>query len=560
MGMSPLKLYRAGIFKNSRFGSALFLIFIAVVTLITMQTTWIYLRPYLDDTTRINIKLCYDVLFLTIGYTLTRFYFNDRKQYMEHVNNEARLKLFIQHTPAAVAILDKNMQYLETSDRWLTDFHLTGKKIIGRNHYEVFDFIQHSDENKSMHQRCLNGETIQRREINFIGRNGKSEWVNYEMVPWRQSDGTIGGLIFFAELITQRKEALMQLQESEARFERAVRGSNDGIWDWDVASNTVYYSPRVAELLGHNRMEQDPRIEGWTNEIHPDDLERVQKLWNDHLSKQTPYVAEFRLKNSNDEWIWLEGRGQAEWDKQGNPLRMAGCIVNISEKKRLENFKTEFVYVVTHELRTPLTALKGALDMLPMLMGKDVPSRVASMLDLAMQGSQRLMVLINDLLEVGKADAGQMHFNIQDIHVEKLLQHTIELYKPYADKYKVRLVLDNTIPDAHLNADYDRLIQVMANLLSNAAKFSFEHTDIVIATSRNDNKLRISVTDTGRGISEELKSRIFQKFAQGAHGIHGTGLGLNITKTMVESMGGIIGFNSEEGKGTTFFIEFPANS
>ncbi len=551
-----IKLYRAGPFKNTRFGSALFLVFIAVAILITMQTTWIYIRPFLDDTTRINMKLCYDVLFLTVGYTLTRFYFNDRKQYMEHVNNEARLKLFIQHTPAAVAILDKNMCYLEASDRWLTDFHLTGKKIIGRNHYEVFDFIQHSDENKSMHQRCLNGETIKRREINFIGKDGKSEWVNYEMVPWRQADGSIGGLIFFAELITERKEAMLQLESSEARFERAVRGSNDGIWDWDVATNKVYYSPRVAELLGHNRMEQDDRIEGWANEIHPDDLERTMKAWNAHLENRTPYLAEFRLKNAEGEWVWLEGRGQAEWDENGTPLRMAGCVVNISDKKRLAQLQTEFVYVVTHELRTPLTALKGALDMLPMLMGKDIPSRVASMLDLAMQGSQRLMVLINDLLEVGKAEAGQMQFNVLDVDIKNLLQHSIDLNKPYTDKNKIKLHLQHKAKQKHVRVDYDRMMQVMANLISNAAKFSPEGGDVFITTSTVDNKLRITVKDSGSGISDELKPRIFQKFAQGSHGIHGTGLGLNITKTMVENMGGTIWFDSVPGQGTEFHIEF----
>lgn len=301
--MFPRNLYHAAFFKNSRFGSALFLVFVATVLLMAMHLASLEIAPYLPREYRHLFKLGFDIAFLAIGFSLTRFYFNDRRSYIAHVNNEARLKLFIQHTPAAVAILDRNMCYLEVSDRWRDAYHLHGEKLIGRSHYDAFSFITYTDEVLNMHQRCLNGETIQRREIVFTGKDGKTEWVNYEMVPWRQMDGTIGGLIFFSEVITERKLAQIKLEESEARFERAVRGSNDGIWDWDVATNHVYYSPQVRELLGHDRMERDPTLEGWADIIHPDDKEVVMKSWNDHLIKRTPYLAEFRLENAKGEWV-----------------------------------------------------------------------------------------------------------------------------------------------------------------------------------------------------------------------------------------------------------------
>ena len=236
---------------------------------------------------------------------------------------------------------------------------------------------------------------------------------------------------------------------------------------------------------------------------------------------------------------------------------MAGCIVDITEKKRLADLKHEFVYIVTHELRTPLTALKGALDVLTMLMGKDLPRGVENMLDLAMQGSNRLMVLINDLLEVGKAESGAMQFHCSEQSVEQLLQNAIDTNKPYADKNQVTFDLKKPKQDSLINVDPGRFMQIMTNLLSNAAKFSRPEDIVSIETEIRNGRVIISVTDHGRGIPEDFQSKIFQKFAQASHGIYGTGLGLSITKTMLEKMQGRIWFTSEAEKGSVFYLEFP---
>jgi PAS domain S-box-containing protein len=354
-----------------------------------------------------------------------------------------------------------------------------------------------------------------------------------------------------------RNETLQRLQQSEARFERIMRGSNDGVWDWNVVTNNVYFSPRFKHLLGYEDHEVENTVEGWAVLLHPEDAAQVMKRIEAHLATREPYVAEYRLRKKSGEYLWIEARGEAEDGPDHKPLYFSGTMIDISERKRMEGLKNEFVYVVTHELRTPLAVLRGALEILPRVLGDDLPVLATRSVDLAMRGSERLERLVNDLLEAGPIEGEHMPSIPQPVSVKNLLEHAIELNSVYGEKYDVIFELADDPPDYMIAVDENRFLQIMVNLLSNAAKFSQAGSTVWIGTTTDRHHVTIFVADHGSGIPDDFKPRIFEKFARQRNDVPGTGLGLNITKTMVEKMNGKIWFESQKDKGTIFFMSFP---
>lgn len=237
-------------------------------------------------------------------------------------------------------------------------------------------------------------------------------------------------------------------------------------------------------------------------------------------------------------------------------------IRDITEQKQVEKMKNEFVSVVSHELRTPLTSIRGSLGLLLSGVFPAVDGKVKDLLEIAHNNSLRLINLINDILDIEKVAAGKMEFQYEPAKVSKLIEDTVIMNKPYADKFKVRYrFVNNLDEDILLKIDKARFTQILTNLLSNATKFSPENDEVTVIAEQKNDSVKISVKDNGPGIPLNFRDKIFAKFTQAdssdTRQKSGTGLGLSICKSFVEKMGGEIGFESEIGQGTTFYINFP---
>ncbi|MFN3374635.1 MAG: ATP-binding protein, partial [Chloroflexus sp.] len=241
---------------------------------------------------------------------------------------------------------------------------------------------------------------------------------------------------------------------------------------------------------------------------------------------------------------------------------------DVTERRAVERMKNEFVAVVSHELRTPLTSIRGSLGLLAGGVAGELPPRAAAMIDIALKNSERLVRLINDILDIEKIESGKMVFKLQPVVLDELVRQTIEANRGFGQQYDVKIELTATLPNVQVYVDPDRMTQVITNLISNAVKFSPVGGKVEVAIGREpQGRVRITVTDHGPGIPVEFRDRIFQKFAQAdssnTRQQGGTGLGLSISRAIVERHGGQIGFVTATGVGTTFYvdlIEYRANT
>ena len=389
---------------------------------------------------------------------------------------------------------------------------------------------------------------------------GAEIWVSF-MAAVIVEDGRFAGYVGVAEDITERRQFTETLMKSRERLGLALEGSNLALFDWDIGSGEVRLSEQWSLILGGEKVETVTTIKALNEIVHRDDMQRLQESLEKVLKGQVKfYEVQHRVSNRQGEWLWILSRAKVtERDAQGKALRLVGTNADITAGKEVERVKNEFIATVSHELRTPLTAIIGSLGLMKE-MAVGLQPEVAGFLDMAMQNSERLRALINDVLDIEKIGSGQMTIDLKPMRLRDVLEKAVRINTPFADLHDVRLCLlpgDNFL----VAADPDRLMQVLTNLISNASKFSPAQSRVEVNAEVLGGFVRVSVRDYGPGIPDNFRSQIFQRFERADNSNTrrkgGTGLGLAISKALIEHMNGSIGFYSAEGLGSTFYFELP---
>ncbi len=246
---------------------------------------------------------------------------------------------------------------------------------------------------------------------------------------------------------------------------------------------------------------------------------------------------------------------------QDGELQFTGLIKDITERKKIDQLKNEFISTVSHELRTPLTSIRGALGLINSGICGPLPEKMGDLLTIATNNTERLLLLINDILDIEKIESGNLRFDFQRLDLHGVIEKAIADCSSYAAEHKIHYHFIRHTKPLHVNADPDRLIQVINNLLSNAAKFSPKNGNVQVTLTQHQGFARTSVRDHGPGIPSQFLPRLFDKFSQvdgsDKRNTGGTGLGLSISKAIVEKHQGKISVETAEKSGSIFYVDLP---
>jgi PAS domain S-box-containing protein len=404
--------------------------------------------------------------------------------------------------------------------------------------------------------------------------DGTTRWVGEKATVSRSPGGELQRIVGAVVDITDLKRTEAELDFTQRRLERAVRSTQDGLWDLDLINDTVWYGPRYEAMLGYELGELEVSREAIAKMVHPDDQANRDRNIEQHLRHNSVYDVEFRMRHKAGHYVWVRSRGQAERDASGKPLWVAGSMQLITDRKLAEQqlvdaklaaeaasrAKSSFLANISHEIRTPLNGVIGMSDLL-----------VATALDPLQQeyvgiirsSASALLSLINDVLDLSKIEADRLELEHVEFVVRDLLYQTVAATAFQAANKGIELIVDcdGAVPLV-IGGDPGRLSQIVMNLVGNAIKFTHEGYVLLRvaheAAGNGNGVLRIEVEDTGIGIPPDRLDRLFQSFSQvdssTTRHYGGTGLGLSIVKRLAELMGGTVEVRTQIGVGSCFSV------
>jgi PAS domain S-box-containing protein len=361
--------------------------------------------------------------------------------------------------------------------------------------------------------------------------------------------------------LVELDEARRQVEASGRKLALFAERSPIAVFEFDAHGTILSANPAAETLFGFGAAELIGRT--GTDTLFPaPDKSNIGERWGDLIRKREPLFG-LRAEATRRDGVEIT----CEWSL--TPLvnaenRVLSVIVqgrDITQQLEAERMKQEFTSTLSHELRTPLTSIIGSLQLINSGVLGDIDKDVLELTTIAERNGQRLLDLINDILDIEKIESGKLTLFPEPMLLADMVTESLALNRGFADRFKVRLAAAGDLPPVKVNADRKRLLQVMTNLLSNAAKFSPEGSTVQVTMEMTDGIVRVGVDDCGPGIPENFRNRIFGRFAQADMSYTrqkgGTGLGLSICKRLVEMMEGRIGFSDRSGGGTTFWFELP---
>ncbi len=408
---------------------------------------------------------------------------------------------------------------------------------------------------KKLSGEPFEGEIVNRR------KNGDLYYAVAHIAPIFGNEKEIIGYIGTEEDITEMKKQEKNLFDITNRFTLATQAAHIGVWEWDVQMNHLVWDDRMYELYGVNKADFSGAYDAWQKGLHPDDKQLAEEELQRAIKGEKEFDTSFRVILPNGEVRHLKAYAQVVRDKSGNALKIDGLNWDITHENEVDRMKTEFISLASHQLRTPLSAMKWFGEMLIKGDAGTLNTEQKAYADNILASNKRMIELVDDLLNISRIESGRIIIDPEPVHLQSMMDEVINeaKIKTNTKKQEIILSVQPNLPEVDLDKKLIR--EVYANLITNASKYTPDGGVIRISISTKGNDLVSEVNDTGYGIDERDKGKIFTKFFRSQRtskfDTEGNGLGLYLVKTIIDSSGGKISFESSEGKGTTFTFTLP---
>jgi PAS domain S-box-containing protein len=474
-----------------------------------------------------------------------------------------------------ICVSDKDYKITRANHAFSNVLKIEPHDILGKRCYELLHKTQEPPHS------CPFRRSIKTKESAFEERYEPTLglYVEEYTYPLFAVNGELTHCVHVIRDVTKRRLSEDALKESKTQFDYALKATQDGMWNWNIENNDVWYSPRWVQMFGYSDMEIEPNAIAWKRLLHPEDAKRVRKKVYDVLRGNTEFKVEFRLKRKDGRYLDILLRGDAIRRVSGGPIvQIVGTYFDLTEHKRFESeqrrlYQNEmelrqkleseiqkrinFTNTLVHELKTPLTPVVTCSEMLVRELKEGLPLRLAKNI---YHGATDLDQRIDELLELAKIEVGALKIKIQAVDILNLIRKTVDLMTPQAVSNQQIIIthLPKSLP--MVKADAGRLNQVLMNLIGNALKYTPAKSEVTVSAQRRENSIIVEVRDNGRGISEELIGSIFEPYFRiknDGDQIAGLGLGLPIAKSIIELHGGHIWVKSIDGKGSAFRFSLP---
>ena len=421
--------------------------------------------------------------------------------------SEERFRSAFDTAPIGMAIVSLEGSLIQVNQPIIKMFGFTETELLNLN-VSALSYPEDIEKYLSYLRQLLSGKIpYYHLEKRYRHKDGHLLWGHLSVALVRDFQQNPLYCVCQIQDITERKKAEDALKASEERFERAIRGSNDGIWDWfDINQEKIWCSPRVFEIIGYPPQEFQFTLSKLKALVHPQDKDHIFREIFDHLYRHIPYETEYRWQTKSGRYIWIGIRGQAEWDELGNPIRMAGSISDITARKIAEielqhamlaseaanRAKSTFLANMSHELRTPLNAILGFVQL--MQGDSQTPQNLRDKLEIINRNSEHLLSLINDVLSISKIEANQINLQENTFNLYQLLEQLKQTFLFRANAKGISLNFEYTpeVPQ-YIQTDEVKLRQILSNFLDNAIKF----------TAKGDVTFRVMKKEEGRRGKEE---------------------------------------------------------
>lgn len=457
----------------------------------------------------------------------------------------------------------------------------SAEEMNGRNIRSIIpDQYLHGFELNIM--KVIEGSVVEGYESVRRHKNGNEIDISLSIAPLYDLYGVFIGSIGIYKDISEKKELAKKMSESEERWRLALQGGQFGVWETDLENETIYHYNKWVETLGYEPNEIGTELSTWNALIHPEDLPAIRAIYRKEISSKQFYVFEYRIRCKNNEYKWLRTKGTVyKTDENGKPIRIIGTNEDVTDRKKIEEelnikcrqleqlkleadkanaAKTIFLANMSHELRTPMNGISTTIQLLKSTELNQEQNKYVSILK---DTSVLLQSIIEDILDISKIESGVLTLNHEPFDLKSTINnvHNKLLEIGNAKGLEISFYMDPEI-NCSVVGDELRLIQVLMNLISNAVKFTDDGfvSFRVKKLSSDDGRevLEFRVKDSGIGIEEDFKDKMFRNFSQGDLSTKkkfvGTGLGLAISKKIALLMNGDIRYESKVGEGSIFYF------